>query len=447
MKTKFKFVFSVLFAVITSAQPVLAEQSKYQDNTFKPAGKSVYSIWPVIPFFPLGDIGQYQKTMSQDRDQVRKMFWSELTSELNELADKGVAVESMVEALAKILMMFDQVHDIHKAKDVINIDKSLEAQFKARLDNLFSTFDVRDGQRKIQISGGTNENLMQAYLRGITSNIPLGHKISKAEVDVKASLEMFEQIDYVAYGTFSSLGEGQFQLTFHLSGNKNGVTRSFIAKGTLTEALDKLAKQVFDFFQKNVYPDWETPHTLLSWLPIPINPNKVEGYTWEESNAYCKLRGYRLPFARELLMAESGGQYKEGGIANLDYTVSYPVANKRLANINYVFTAGHEAATGGPVQGASYTMKKGQFWCVKGQASDGVLAFENVWALIRKYQTDDEVFRALATVRYEIGDFGSDQPIFKGPDVKMLERMESLEVALKYLKSRGIKLSIPASLK
>jgi len=50
-------------------------------------------------------------------------------------------------------MMFDQVHDIHKAKDVINIDKSLEAQFKARLDNLFQAFDVRDGDRKIQISG------------------------------------------------------------------------------------------------------------------------------------------------------------------------------------------------------------------------------------------------------------------------------------------------------
>jgi len=104
----------------------------------------------------------------------------------------------------------------------------------------------------------------------------LGQKSLKAEVDVKASLEMFEQIDYVAYGTFSSLGEGQFQLTFHLSGNKNGVARSFIAKGTLTEALDKLAKQVFDFFQKNVYPDWETPHTQLSWLPIPINPTKLK---------------------------------------------------------------------------------------------------------------------------------------------------------------------------
>jgi len=146
-------------------------------------------------------------------------------------------------------------------------------------------------------------------------------------------------------------------------------------------------------------------------------------------------------------MAESGGQYKEGGIANLDYTVSYPVANKRLGNVNYVYTAGNEAATGGPVQGASYSMKKGQFWCVKGQSSDDVQAFENVWSLIRKYQADDEIYRALATVRYEIGDFGSNEPIFKGPDVKMLERMESLEVALKYLKTRGIKLSIPASLK
>lgn len=55
----------------------------------------------------------------------------------------------MTEPLAKILMIFDQVHDVHKAKDVIEIDISIEAQFKSSLDNLFILNDVRDDALKI----------------------------------------------------------------------------------------------------------------------------------------------------------------------------------------------------------------------------------------------------------------------------------------------------------
>ncbi|GIL16918.1 MAG: hypothetical protein BroJett040_06690 [Oligoflexia bacterium] len=428
---------------------------RYQDDSFQNKNKKVQTLWASIPFFPGGDIGQYEQTMRQGRDQVRKMFWNELMSEVQKLAEKGVVVEAMIEPMANILMMFDQVHDKHKAKDVINIDYSLEQQFKAAFDNLFKKYDVRDTHRKIQISHGTNSDLLQAYIRGISSRKPLGEKITAEELNVKYALEMLNQIDFISYGTFSSLGRGQFQLTFHIQGNKNGVTRNFISRGRLTEALDDLAKQVFDFFQKNVYEEWSAPNqSQLVWLPMPINAERerrmeesgvYEAYSFTEAKNYCTARGYRLPYAREILMAETGTEYKEGGISNLRPEAKYPVSDKRSANDNYWIIPGNSDRTGGPFMSDGSLPMKGLFWCVKGTPAADVQALEKVWSLLRKYsQTNLKVTMALETIRAELGDFdaGERMYLFRGKFVK-IELMNSIEEALDVLEDNNINFIMP----
>lgn len=424
--------------------------SVFESEEFKPKNKSTYNIWPMIPFFPLGDFDQYGKTISQDRDQVRQMFWDELIGALGALAERGVPVEYIVDSLANILMMFDQVHDSHKAKDVINIDRSLEAQFKARLDQLFQAYDIRDHQRKIQFSAGVNSHSILPYIRALSMNRPLGKPLTPAEVDPKMGQVIADDIDFVSYGTFSNLGNGTFQLTYQITGTKNGISRSFIARGSLINALDDLARQVFDFFQKNVYPDWEPPHSGLSWVPMPANPDKAMngGYTWEEANSYCRIRGYRLPYARELLLAESGGAYKPGGIASLSHFVPYAVADQRATTEKHVLTPGTESSTNGPIQVASNPQPKGKFWCVKGKIAQDVMVFEKIWSYIRTYRPKDpDIYRALETVRYELGDFGALETIFWGSGMSVLPRMESLDFALIYLKSRGIVISIPSKMR
>lgn len=438
----------LISVVLIFLLPIQATWANFQfialGDPFKSPNKSVYQLWPVIPFFPLGDIGQYEKTISQSRDIVRKMFWDEFTNALIQLAERGAPVELMVESMANVLMMFDQVHDMHKAKDVFNIDKTLEAQFKASLDRLFQVYDVRDHQRKIELSSGPNKIAIESYVRGLSIHHPLGRVATREEIDPRIGRQMVDDVDYVAYGTFSHLNDTEFQLTFHITGTKTGTSRSFLSRGSLIHAIDDLAKQVFDFFQKNVYPDWETPHQGLTWLPMPSNPNKVAGYTWEEANSYCRFRGYRLPYARELLMAESGGAYKPGGITALTPWVSYAVSDQRSSTEKYVYTQGNEAATGGPVQAASSAMYKGQFWCVKGRSSREVMIFEEIWSQIRKYRNKDpDIYRALETVRFELGDFGINGLIFWGSGLTVLQRMESLDIALIYLNSRGIKIKIP----
>lgn len=427
----------ILIPLVSVAAP------QYQSNSFK-TKKKIATIWPKIPFVEGGDIGQYEKTMSQDRDMVRKMLWGELMDEVQKLAEKGAAVEVMLEPMANILMMFDQVHDIHKAKDVVKIDLSLEAQFKASFDSLYQEYDIRDNARKAQFGSGTNQELLEAYIRGISKRNPLGRPITQDQLNVKKALEIYEQVDYMAFGTFSSLGRGQFQLTFHLTGFKNGVNRAFIARGRLTEALGNLVQQVFDYFQKNEYPGWETPHGQLTWMPMPVNPEKEEyGYTFSEARQYCQQRGFRLPYAKELLMAESGTQYNNGGIKALRYGHPYAVLDRRWASTNHWVTPGNEDRTGGPVQ--SDMGIKGRFWCVKGSPNPEILFVEELWSLMRKWRMrDHEIYRALETVRYEVGDYGATETFFAG--TTLLEKFETVEEALEVLRENGINLRVPKEL-
>lgn len=436
MRSQINYIFTVL-TLIVCAGTSWAGKSQFQDNNFKRSDKAIYTLWHRIPFFAAGDIGQYQQTMSQSRDSVRKTFWNDLTTALESMADKGAMVEAMLEPMANILMMFDQLHDIHKAQDVIRIDQSIEAQFKASLDQLYTAYDIRDDKRKLQVSSGTQLQLMDSYIQGLASSRNMGRKLTAPELNSKLMMEMYNQIDYIAYGTFSSLGGGQFQITLHMQGHKNGVVRSFASQGRLVDAVNGVALQVFNFFQKNNYADWENPQQQLTWMPMPINPNKA-GYSFEEAKMYCQSRGYRLPYSRELMQAESGGAYKPGGIDALRPKIPYAVADKRSTNEGHSYTPGNESATGGAVQGASYTMSSGSFWCVKGKVSDEILMIEEIWALIRKYRSDREIYQALETIRYELGDFGIKGQIYWGPRVEVLERLDSLQTAVSFLKSQNI---------
>jgi hypothetical protein len=451
MKSAILFVclLTIAFTSLTQAATKLEKSGKYGDNNFK-TGKKTANLWYQIPFFAGGDIGQFETTMSQDRDSVRKMFWNDLMSEIQKLAKAGAVVEKMIEPMANILLKFDQVHDIHKAKDIINIDFSLENQFKAALDKLYQVNDIRDSQRKLQISQGTNGDLLAAYIRKISVETPLGISISQQEINVKKALEMYEQIDYISYGTFSSLGKGNFQLTFHIVGNKNGITRNFISRGKLVVAVDQLAREVFDFFQANVYEEWKSPYEKLTWLPMPKNEERQRQinetndwnlYSFNEAKSYCQARGYRLPFAKELLMAESGTKYQAGGIQALYPYANWAVADRRESNENSWAIPANAGATNGIFMGDGSIPMRGVFWCVKGSPDKEIVLVDKIWSLKRKYRNKNlEVYNALETLRFELADYGanSGELIFWNGEFIKTENYESVDEALLVLAKNGI---------
>lgn len=403
------------------------------------------NLWHQIPFLPGGDLGQYSTTMGQNRDQVRKMFWEELMGEVQKLADKGVMVEMMIEPMANILLMFDQLHDVHKAKDIINIDFSIENQFKASLDSYFRKFDIRDGQRKIQISKGSNADFILKALNDLNAKKAFGDVLTTNELSTKMQNILAEEIDFVSYGTFSSLGNGNFQLTFHLYDYKNGVSRDFIARGSLIEAVDRLAFLVFDYFQANLYEEWKNPSIGLTWLPMPINPerdrsilesNEWKLYTYQEAKTYCEARGYRLPYARELLLAETGTKYKTGGISALYAYAAWAVKDRRQANENNWIIPANNDSTAGIFMPDGAIASKGVFWCVKGNPTADVLLIDQLWQIVRKSQNKNlEVFTAAKTLLFEKGDYNakaSDLLYWNGEFVTV-RILDSVEDALEVL--------------
>lgn len=363
-------------------------------------------LWSSIPFFISGDLGQYEVTMSQTRDQVRKAFWNELSSTLAVLSQSTDKPELLIAPLTKALMIFDQVHDEHKNKDSFLIDQSLEAQFKSNLDLLYRQYDIREHQRNLKLVG-TKEALTQGQ-------------------------------GFIGYGTFSSLGRGNFNLTFHMQSLRTGELKSFSKQGRLLEALHGLSLEVFNEFQKVQTPDWENPQSGLQWLPQPNNPEKTE-FTIVEAKMYCKARGFRLPYARELMLAESGSQYKLGGISKLIWQKPYPVLDQRRDAEQFIYRPGFESATGGPIMAAVVGPKMVNFYCVKGTPSSDILKIEKLWSLRREHIDSKELVRAIDTLRADAGDFDAET-IFWGPKLEMLTIMSSPEEALRTLKNAGIRL-------
>lgn len=306
----------------------------------------------------------------------------------------------------------DQASDVQTSQNISNMGFALESQFKAALDQFFIENDVRDSDRRVQIS----------------------------------SSDQLGKLDYAAYGTFSSLGNDQFQLTFHLQNIKDGSTRNFISRGLLVSAVDDLALQVFDFFQKNIYADWQPKEKQLEWLPMPSNVNS-NGYTFDQAKSYCFGRGYRLPFSRELLMASSGGVYKAGGISHLEDLISYAIADRRRVNSNYVLIPGFEQYTGGILQPDSSPSRQGRFWCVKGSVSDEIKIMEKLWELYRQYRNSNkDIFIAIETLRFELGDSDTESSYF-GSQYERIERLSGIDEALQVLYDHNIVIEIPDSLR
>jgi hypothetical protein len=453
---------SGVLGLLLIATPAIGAQAVVKAAPGPEPASAKLSIWSSVPFYAGADLAQYQLTLSQSRSQVRQQLMGELSDTLVKLASSGARAEAMLEPLADILLTFDQMQDLHKARDVQRVNVSLENQFKAALDQKFRQNDVREPARRIQFSAGPRPEALASYLEGGASQPrsanPMG---SDPERSLRFAAELRRAIDFVAFGTFSNLGRGSFQLTLQLRRLVDGSIRSFVARGPLTDAVDELAQEVFDHFQKNVYPDWESPYGQLEWLPRASNPvrdNRAlvkSGYTFQEANAYCTERGYRLPYARELMAASDGGAYKFGGVDHLLPNTAYPVLDRRHVQENYYLKPGTEHLTGGSIQPIAGFPDIATFWCVRGQPSPTVMFLELLWKLHRKNQSGDAdnkaVFTAVETLRFELGDSDTEQTYFNNVAEQLMfepvRRLHSVDKALQVLNQQGIFLEVPASMR
>lgn len=425
-------------------------------HEFRKVGAAPATLWSDIPFHDGGDFAQYEATSRQSRDEVRRRLFSELNSALSDLAERGAAAESMIEPMMNALLTFDLMHALQRSRDVQRLNVSLGARFQASLDERFLANDLRTTDRRLQFSRGGDPAGIRAWGERVTQS---GLEATERQ-RLKEARDALKQVDYMAVGTFANVGQGEFEVTLTMQNLRNGVSRTFAARGSLLQAVDQLAAQVFEFFQSVDYPEWTAAGARLEWLPMPANPERSArsttnyGYSFQEAQEYCENRGYRLPYQRELLAAESGGRYRSGGIARLKPAVSYPVLDRRHYPGRHVVRVGDNPADPeGILHSVSAFPEKGEFWCVKGEVSPAIRFHERLWELHREYQSGDtdgkQVFSAIETLRYQFGDSNAIDSYFNnlatGNRFDRVVLLPSTEAALAVLRARGLEISPPES--
>ncbi|MBU3672003.1 MAG: hypothetical protein FGM43_05580 [Sinobacteraceae bacterium] len=428
----------------------MAASSNAVDDGFMTQGKQPLVLWSTVPFYPAADVAQYEATLATRRDRVRRENFRELSATLENLAASGADVSAMSEPLANILLTFDMMRDLHRARDEKAIDVLLENQFKAALDRMYVVHQLRPNERRLQFSAGSDPAGFRAYIEGRAKDKP-------ARLD--QAVRVYRQIDFTAYGSFTSMGGNEFQLTLHIQNFKTGTNRSFSTRGTLTRTVEVLASRVFDYFQSNVYPGWDEARSELEWIAMPTNPARTDpgspnyGYSYHEAIDYCTERKARLPYSRELRAADAAGGYRVGGISRLKPGVSYPVLDRRHVPDFYVLNM---TGSGTGVEGALRTLAtypgRVEFWCVRGDPSPNIVLHESLWMLHRAHESGDarsrEIFAAVETIRYQLGETDAALSIFHdtttGERFAKVKRLGSIEAALDVLTRYGIALQIPS---
>lgn len=409
-----------------------ATRADFRDppNAGLPAG-----IWPDIVFVQAGNFKEFEETMSQSRDEVRKMLFKELTDVLKPLVEAGAEAASTAKVLAEILLTFDGMHEVHKDEAVKGIPKSLESIFRAELDELHSRYDVRDHRRRTEFV--RNAQVVEAVHSATRSGSPLS---------TETALQLYTSVDYFMYGSYTIIRGGNVELTLTIEKYYSGQTRSFSARGPIHQAIKALARKVFDFFQSNQYEEWSNPQPHLQWLPAPKRNNREEDHpsqydTWTAADArlYCRGQRARIPYARELILAAQGGEYAPGGIKYFNPNEIYLVADRQRWDMQHYYFVGQEGATGGAVRtDAGYGTIKAKFWCVRGEPSMDIRFHEDLYRLLRK-TPDPSIKRAVEYILTQLEDTGA-RPEYR-------DEFPDLDTALEFLRSKDVIVRVPADMR
>jgi len=387
---------SPVIAAVLSGETVAVPQAASADAADKALRgetfverQGVAYIWPEIVFARGGDYAEFAYTMSQNRDQVRKMLLQEFGELLLPMAYSNTDVNELAKTILGAILTFDGMHAAHKDEAVQGLGVSFEHGLRAELDRLFMANMLSDSRRRVEF---------------LSKNAYAYRGVKNGAADPELPVGAMKSVGFLIHGSYTLLGGSRIQVTVTLEKLTGGTSRSFTASEPISQIMPVLAKQLFDFFQANEFQEWVNPQPHLQWLPSSVTRPEA---TATEGKLYCRGQGARLPYSRELLLASQGGNYLPGGIPPLKYGV-YLVADKqRHDEQHYFFTDSSSDATGGPVRtSAGYGTIRASYWCVKGAPSAEVRFYESLYRL-RRESADAEVTRALECLLLKLDDFGA----------------------------------------
>lgn len=376
-------------------------------------------IWPDILFIRGADYAEFAYTMSQNRDRVRHMLMQEFGDIMIPMAASNADMNELAKTVAQIILTFDEMHNKHKDEAVQGISVSFENQFRAEIDGLYRAYALSDDQRRVDF---------------LYSGAPVVNDVKAHSQRAGLPMDIFNTMDYVLYGSYTLLGGANISVTLTVEKIKTGETRTFEVSAPINDAMRLLAGKFFDFFQSNDYADWVNPQPNLQWIPAPPTQPHT---TATIAKLFCRGQQARFPYARELLLASQGTAYRPGGIPPLQENDIYMILDKqRWDEQHYFFTGSNGEGTGGPVRtSAGFGVINGAYWCVRGPVSREVSFYEDVYALIRKTETPQNVRVALECILFKLGDFGAREE-FSGA-------FPTVEKAVDFLSRQGYTIQLP----
>ncbi len=414
-------IWSLLALVLTLSASVCQADFPDSNRPGAPAG-----IWPDITFVAAGDFKEYTRTIQQNRDDVRRELMREFADVVLPMVMSGADAREAATVVANILLMFDGMHEKHKRDAAVGLGKSLEAIFRAEFDQAFIDMGVSDALRRVEFVRNTGLKNAVRDARSAGKRLPQD-----------AALTALATVDFFMYGSFTVQPRGRVTLTLTVEKYLTGQTRTFESTDLIDAAIRNLARQLFDFFQSNRFADWINPQPHLDWVPAPRSKPEAPAPV---ARMYCRGQNARLPYARELLLAEQGTIYVPGGIGPFNDGEIYAVADRQRWNEQHYLFVGQEDVTGGIVRSGAGQADglKARYWCVRGSASDEVRFIEAIYDVWRKSK-DADVRKALDYILVQIGDFGA-QPWSAGS-------YADLDEAVDALKARDIIVNIPMNLR
>lgn len=390
-------------------------------SDFKLNSNSKVTIWPDVLFVQGADLANFNLTIRQTRDQVRKMLWQEFSDTLIPLAMSGADAAALAPILADILLTFDRMHEVHKAEAVKGMNISLESMLRATIDNLYVQYSISDAQRKMSFS--RNSEMVSAVKFAQMNQTQLKPGIAE---------KAFIDVDYFMYGTYTILSGGQIELNLTIENYRSGETRSFLGRGQVQEAIENLSRSVFDFFQGNEYPDWINPQPHLVWVAPAPGAKEMSA---QLATKICKSQNARLPFAEELLMAAAASPYQPGGIPEIGEHEVYVVADRTRWNEQEYYFSWRTDEFLGPVKtNAGMGAVLAKYWCVKGDPADSIRYSQNLYRILR-ISKDSTVKKAIEYLLNQMSDSGAN------PDFSTA--FANVETALMALRKKGFLISNP----
>jgi hypothetical protein len=374
-----------------------------------------------IPFVPAGNFAEFQATMAQTRDEARQELLREFGSLYLPSVEAGADAEGAARALLDVIVTLDRLHAEHVAAASDGIPQALEAQLIAQFDSFFRAEGLAPEERRAEITRIGGWNAAMAKLRA--GNLSAAERGALAH-DVLAS------VNYLLYGTFTVVAGGNVILTLTAEDFKTGELHAFQAQGDLAAAVADLARQLFGFAQENARKPWANPQPTLQWILPP--PADSGSQLPREAAMFCEGQGARLPFARELVLAAQGGNFRDGGIPAVGEGDIFLVADQERTVERYYYFG--VALVGddprGPVHtDAGFGTIRPQFACVKGPVSSGVQWEQDLYRAYRHLPASSPARAAIEFLLLRLDAYGSSD--------RFADRFDSAASAISVLEKSG----------